>query len=214
MSTEAIDRAGIDAVGGSTGQRRPDFRQLLGEAAWSNLPRAVQARFGSRAHCGHDTLYRGSMSVRASVCGRILAHVCRLIGTPVAPWTGEQVRMHVRVFECATGIVWERKYEFADHAPVVVRSTKQLDSDGHLVESLGAGLHMRLRVYEALGQLHFLSSGYYFAIGALRIALPGWFLPGTTHVIHADLGAGNFRFSMVTRHRWLGELYAQHGVFR
>lgn len=194
-------------------ERRPDFRRLLGDAAWGRLPQAVRARFDSHAHSSQTTVYRGEMRVAASRSGRWLAQLCRLIGTPVAPHVGDVVPMQVRVFDTPQGVVWERRYEFAGRAPVIVRSTKQLDDNGGLVEALNAGLHMRLRVFEERGQLHFLSTGYYFHAGMLRFNLPDWFLPGATHVVHEDLGAGLFRFSMRTIHRWFGEMFFQDGVF-
>lgn len=194
--------------------RHPDFRKLLGEAAWKRLPAAVQLRFAADAHDSAATVYRGRMQVRASLCGRWFAQLCRLIGTPVAPFVGDTVPVHVRVSNCDRGIVWERRYEFPDRAPVTVSSIKQLDDDGTLVEALNAGLHMRLRVYEERGELHFLSTGYFFRAGRIRLALPGWFLPGATHVIHEDRGDGQFRFSMSTEHAWFGEMFFQEGLFQ
>ncbi|HEY5810224.1 MAG TPA: DUF4166 domain-containing protein [Povalibacter sp.] len=195
-------------------ERRPDFRRLLGDAAWSRLPPAVHARFDGHAHSAEATLYRGEMRVRASRGGRWLAQLCRLIGTPVAPYVGDAVPIQVRVFDTPQGVVWERRYAFAGRTPVIVRSTKQLDDDGMLVEALNAGLHMRLRVFEERGELHFLSTGYYFRAGPLRFNLPDWFLPGATHVVHEDLGAGRFRFGMRTNHHWFGEMFFQDGVFQ
>ena len=212
MNIQAMGRIAPQALTALPGSV-PDFHQLLGETAWGCLPEAVQQRFATTAHAHGITTYQGSMTVRASLLGRGLAQVCRLIGTPVAPWTGENVSMRVRVFESDQGIVWERRYEFPDRAAVVVRSTKELNAEGALVESLGAGLHMRLRVYEEHGRLHFVSTGYYFEAVGLRLTLPNWFLPGITHVIHEDLGGGEFRFTMTTDHAWLGQLYFQEGAF-
>lgn len=209
MNTAILD-ADLEPAG-VTG-KHPDFHALLGDAAWNRLPAAVRARFDAHAHAAGATVYRGEACVRASCCGRWLAQLCRLIGTPVAPFVGERVPMEVRVFDGPDGVVWERRYEFADRPAVVVRSTKQLDGGG-LVESLNAGLHMRLHVYEHEGCLHFVSTGYFFRAGGLRCELPRWFLPGVTHVVHRDLGHGEFRFSMSTAHRWFGEMFFQDGVF-
>lgn len=188
----------------------PDFERLLGAAAWARLPAAVRERFAVDAHLT-TTEYRGIACVRASFIGRALAHVCRCIGTPVAPYVGDDVRMSVRVYRDSHGIVWEREYAFP-HRTCIVRSTKQVH-DGALVEKLGAGLHMQLHVQEERGELHFISDGYFFQIGRWRFDLPDGFLPGGTHVAHIDLGAGKFRFTMRTEHGWLGELYYQDGIF-
>jgi Domain of unknown function (DUF4166) len=193
--------------------RVPDFSRLLGPAAWQRLPAAVLRRFAN--HANAIAVYRGRMRVSASRIGRMLAHVCRLIGTPVAPYEGPDVPVSVRVYDRPDkgGTVWERRYEFPGRAPTVVSSTKQLDDDGGLVEALSAGLHMRLAVFEKAGVLHFVSTGYFFRIGRLRIALPDWFLPGTTHVVHEDRGSGEFRFALHTEHPRLGEMFHQDGIF-
>lgn len=189
----------------------PDFERLLGADAWARLPAAVRVRFGAAAHASAPTVYRGIACVKASLAGRVLAHVCRCIGTPVAPYVGDEVPIMVRVYRDREGIVWERAYAFSGRT-CVVKSTKQV-AGGALVEKLGAGLHMRLRVYEDDGALRFASVGYFFQLGAWRLDLPDWFLPGGTHVAHVDLGAGQFRFTMRTQHRWFGELFHQDGIF-
>ena len=44
--------------------------------------------------------------------------------------------------------------------------------------------------YPREGVLHFVSNAYYFEFGRMRIRLPAWLPPGTTHVEHIDLGNG------------------------
>lgn len=224
-------------LGPGRSDRHPDFQKLLGPRAWEKLPAAVRTRFAADAHDSADTVYEGSMRVSASFAGRVMAHVCRLIGTPVVPYVGQEIPVRVRVFNGKHGVVWERRYEFPGRPASVVRSTKQLDDDGMLVEALNAGLHMRLRVFEEDGALHFVSTGYFllalqegsfaarliralyplnafFRLGAVRVDLPRWFLPGITHVVHEDLGNGLFRFLMRTEHSHFGEMFLQDGVFR
>jgi len=157
--------------------------------------------------------------VRASYLGRLIALACRLIGTPVAPHSGRNVPAVVRVQPGKGGVEWRREYRWADHRPSIVRSTKVIESGGTLVEVLPAGLCMALQVYEADGVLHFLSHRYFFEfsfaqIGRWRFVLPQCLSPGTTHVEHADLANGWFRFSMTVTHPVFGELFHQTGRFR
>jgi len=211
--TTALVEIGSPAVATARSARSslPDFEQMLGHAAWSRLPPAVRARFDANAHAHGATVYLGATTVRASLTGRMFAHLCRLVGTPVAPFVGDDVPLRVRVYRTGEGIVWERHYQF-EHGDCVVTSTKQSEGDA-LVEKLGAGLHMKLRVFEDAGALHFVSEGYFFRAARLRLDLPDWFLPGGTHVTHEDLGNDRFRFTMRTHHRWFGELYFQDGIF-
>jgi Domain of unknown function (DUF4166) len=213
---QALDRTEGRRLRERAGSRVPDFVELLGRDAWQRLPAAVRARFAPHDLARpYEVLYEGRMHVRASWLGRCLARLCRLMGTPVAPFVHENVPVSVKVFDNATrtGTVWERCYHFPGRDPVTVSSTKQVEADGTLVEALGAGLRMRLRVFEHRGELHFLSTGYYFQLGELCIDLPAWMLPGPTLVTHADLGDGTFLFTMHTAHRRWGDMYEQGGRF-
>jgi len=101
-----------------------------------------------------------------------------------------------------------------------VRSTKVIGPDGTLIEALPACLCMPLDVYEQGGALHFVSRGYYFDLRIrrngrrIKIALPKWLSPGTTHVEHIDECNGWFRFTMTVTHPVCGELFYQTGRFR
>ena len=72
----------------------PDFQALLGDAAWAALSESVRERFSAHADL---RVYDGVMSVQASAVGRLIAQICRLVGTPLAPWTGEDVPVRVTV---------------------------------------------------------------------------------------------------------------------
>lgn len=196
------------------GQRRGhiSIRSIIGEPSWARLPEAVRARFDAEVR---HAQYTGCFElVRASRAGRLLALVCRLLGTPVAPYTGANVVAMVRVFPAATGgMVWERTYNFPGRRTCVVSSIKQTDESGELVEVLPFGLRMPLQVFERRGVLNFVSRGYFFSCLGLRIAVPDFLPPGQTHVSHTDEGGGWFRFTMVTTHKWFGEVFFQTGRF-
>jgi hypothetical protein len=184
---------------------------LLGTVAWQRLPAAVRARFPDPAVAVD---YVGEFEiVRASPLGRLIAWLSLLLGTPVVPRTGEHIPAVVRVGPTERGVAWNREYRWPRNPANLVRSTKVIGADGTLVEELPARLCMPLDVYESAGVLHFVSRGYYFRLGALRLWLPGWLSPGTTHVEHEDEGAGWFRFTLTVRHPLFGELFYQTGRF-
>lgn len=192
----------------------PDFRRLLGREAWNRLPAAVQHRFGPHAP-GARTVYAGQMVVEASPFGWLVAQLCRLIGTPLAPWTGPDVPTSVDVYlDRRGGLVWARTYDFAGRAPVLVSSTKLMDRDGGLLEVVRGGLGMALTASVEDGALHFRSRYYFAGVGPLRLRIPDLLTPGRVHVVHRDRGGGAFLFSMDFQHPWLGRTLFQEGVFR
>jgi hypothetical protein len=204
----------------------PEFRPLryetlLGPAAWERLPPAVRERFAA-----HEAHWAGAMTLHASSCGRWVARLCKLVGSPLPPASDEPVLATVRVeHDPATGgSRWTRRYEFRRRA-IEIRSVKSVDAGGHMIERLPMGLRMDLDLHTDDGALHFVTTGYHLEIPRpfflrrllrrpLRLRFPAWWLPGRTHVVHRDLGDGSFRFTMTIRHAWLGELFHHDGVFR
>lgn len=192
---------------------------VLGESAWLRLPATVRARFAEPVQAVD---YIGEFDVvRASPLGRAIAWFCQAIGTPVVPRTGRNVLAVIHVGPVSRGASWLREYHWPYGHSHRVHSTKVIGADGTLVEELPARLRMPLDVYERQGALHFVSKGYYFEFGTRRrgaagvkIHLPWWLSPGTTHVEHIDEADGWFRFTMTVTHRIFGEVFYQTGRFR
>ncbi len=192
-----------------------DFERLLGREAWAGLPAPVRRRFGPHAAAGLSTVYDGRMVVEASWYGRLVAQICRLIGTPLAPWTGADVPTSVDVhLDPRGGLVWARTYRFDRRAPVLVSSTKLMTADGELLEVVRGGLGMALTVSVEDGALHFRSRRYFFSLGRLRLPIPDLLTPGRAHVVHRETGGGTFRFTMDFHHPWLGRTLFQDGLFQ
>lgn len=194
---------------------RHGLRDVIGTEAWNRLPEAVRERFADTTEA---VSYAGAFEVvRASVLGRVFAWLGTLVGTPVAPRTGDDVEARVLVRPNAQGVAWDREYRWADGARHLVRSTKVVTGDGKLIEKLPARLCMPLDTYEEGGVLHFVSRGYYFDLGlgdlGFRLWLPALLSPGVTHVEHIDLGHGWFRFTMTVMHPLFGEMFFQTGRF-
>jgi hypothetical protein len=193
----------------------PSFRAILGEVAWRRLPDAVRRRFAWKPAPGRDIVYVGAMAeVNATRIGWLWAQLCRLVGTPLAPHRGTDVPVTVRLSLDGDGhgIVWERLYRFPGRAPVRCVSVKKAAAGG-LVEVVGRRIGMRLALSERHGALHFRSIGYFWQTRRRRIALPAFLTPGEMHVVHADLGAGRFRFRISVTHRLFGQILYQDGVF-
>ena len=109
--------------------------------------------------------------------------------------------------------VWNRSYLLPRGQRYTVTSVKRFDPDAGLLECLGRGFVMHLDLYAEPDALHFVSAGYAWHCGPVKIPLPRLLSPGDTHVIHRELGGGRFRFTLSIRHPWLGELAYQEGDF-
>jgi uncharacterized protein DUF4166 len=194
----------------------PSFKRLLGELAWRRLAPAVRERFRWKPSAAAEIRYVGEMTVvRSSAVGWVLAQLCRLIGTPLAPHRGTNVPVTVMLTldRDGAGVVWRRVYRFPNRPAVACVSIKKSSAADGLIECVGGGIGMWLRLSERAGALHFRSTGYFCAVGRWRLALPDWLTPGALHVAHSDEGEGRFRFRISVRHPVLGETFFQDGVF-
>lgn len=190
-----------------------DLHALVGAAGWSRLPLAVQRRFAI-AHT--DVTYQGHMDLRCSRIGHLYTVLARLLGSPLASINACAVPTTVRVSDNGRGgVVWERCFH-AKKNERTVRSTKELDVDGGLLERTDGGLSMSLKVFEEAGALVFRSRRFWLVWGRLRLPVPGLLTPGTCRVVHTDLGHlghGLFRFTLSMEHPLWGETFYQTGVF-
>jgi len=216
------DKPGHNGERGSTPlpspalQPDPSFEHLLGEPAWRRLAPAIRERFRWKPAPGAEIRYHGEMAVvRSSGVGWVLAQLCRLIGTPLAPHRGADVPVTVTLSldRDGSGIVWRRIYRFPGRRAVACVSVKRATAADGLIECVGGGVGMWLRLSERAGALHFHSTGYFWALGRWRITVPDWLTPGALHVSHSDEGEHRFRFRISVTHPILGETFFQDGVF-
>ncbi len=200
-----------------SGSGKQDFAALVGPEGWQRLSPLTRSRFACSAGM-KDITYEGAMqSVRCSRTGYLLAQFCRLFGTPLAPFEGRDIPIEVRVHNDPEkgGVAWDRVYFFPGRKPITVTSAKVFTDDGKmLLECVGGGFGMRLKVFERDRKLHFLSQSYFWRSAGVFIRLPDWLTPGVAHVIHSDLGDGRFRFEMTMQHNRLGETFYQDGTFK
>lgn len=190
------------------------FRRLIGEADWALLPSAVQSRF-RRLSGSAAEMYLGQVtSCRMSHAGRLLAQAARLIGAPLPLVGGAGGTAAVLVSETAGGQRWTRLYDRPGRRPQLIRSCKRFAGPTGLEEAIGGGFTVSLRVTVAANALHFISAGYCWQVGKLRLRLPRWLEPGTLVVSHIDEGGGSFSFGLTLRHSLLGLLVEQSARFR
>lgn len=201
-------RVGAAREGGLT------IRRLVGEAGWWRLAPAVRERFGVSPADGERWHYRGVMrTVSMSAPGRAMAWISRIIGSPVAHLSGDDVPIDVFVYPERGGTAWERRYHFAKNSSVTAKTVKKIDRYGRMLECFGAGTGMELDVYEANNALHFRSTAFFVDMGGGRARMPASLSPGTLLVEHIDEGRGWFRFRMTVEHTLFGRMFFQDGVF-
>lgn len=210
----AITGAAVPERAGELADLR--FRSLLSAEAWAALPPAVRRRFSKRVTGGTTVAYRGGVvAVSANPAGRLLAEAARLIGGPL-PLVFEPGASVVTVTEdhVGQGQVWTRLYARRSGFPQVIHSAKRFAGPTGLEEYVGAGVGMALTVAVEDEALVFRSAFYFVTVLGLRLRLPRWAEPGRLTIVHRDLGAGEFAFTLALDHPWLGRLVGQDATFK
>lgn len=195
---------------------KSNYRSLLGEQAWNRLHTAIQKRF-TEAACHKPVTYVGIMEeVSLSFAGKLLAQLCRLIGTPLALHAGKHIPTRVCVYpnKELQGVTWDRYYYFPYKRTNRVKSTKCIRSDLGLVEVVGCGFGMQLTLREQEGALLFESSRFFLQLGKFRVSIPDLLTPGTTTVMQKALDSERFQFSLDVVHPLLGRVFYQLGTFQ
>ncbi|TAL26950.1 MAG: DUF4166 domain-containing protein [Alphaproteobacteria bacterium] len=186
-------------------------------ADWAKLHPNVQARFDREPGLGETITFTGAMTeMRCSRAGWLFATLTRIIGNPLAPFSGKDIPMDVALFRKPgrDGVFWRRTYFRPGKEAYVVISIKRESKKGEMLECVGGGFGMKLKVSARDGDMHFESYRYFWNPLGLYIPLPHWISPGKAHVVHHDLGGGDFRFTISMVHPQLGETFYQDGIFR
>jgi hypothetical protein len=194
----------------------PVYRDALGDLAWARLKPEIRQRFSVRPTAEQCVRYAGVMeSVDLSFMGWLFAQVCRLIGTPLVPYRGKNVRTEIELTwdKKLNGVAWHRAYCFGPDRIFTVRSTKSKGNSGELVEHIGCGFSMRLKLSEREGDLVFTSTAYQFSIAGWVFQIPAFLTPGVTTVTHEQIEGDRFRFSLSVDHPLLGTTIFQDGEF-
>jgi hypothetical protein len=191
------------------------FRDQLGDS-WSAVPLNVRARFDHDPVPGAVVSYRGVMSrVACSPAGKLLGWLLQRTGA-LMPHEGCDVPVEIEVWtDATTGAVHKRRtYRFANQRPFVFRSRMERQADGRLVEHVGGGFGMYVRVCADPLGLRFREGGYFLQLAGLRVPIP-WLLGlGQVELVHADVDEAQFDVSIEIAHPLLGRLFSQAGRFR
>lgn len=195
------------------------FRQLFTDEEWHALPAPVRQRFGRRVATGEAIVYRGHVEYnRVNRWGRILNAALKLIGAPLPLDTQNAgAAAIVTVTESPEGgQIWMRQYARQDNKrrfPQVIQSAKRFTGATGIEEHIGGGIGMSLFPLVENRELVFRAKDIFLDIGRIRLTLPRWLGPNVLRAGHEEMGGGEFVFTLLLTHKWLGTLIDQRVRF-
>jgi len=192
------------------------FRQLLGSAAWHQLPAAVRERFSKRLEGGRTVVYVGRTThMRMNRVGVVLAQLARIIGGPLPLSRDVDVPSVVTVTEdvATGGQIWTRLYAHRNGFPQVIHSSKRFSGPTGLEEHVGYGIGMTLTLTANPTTLTFASDRYFFQLGEFRMYVPKWLIPGQLTIGHHEISPQRFAFTLDLEHPMFGHMIHQRTEF-
>ena len=144
------------------------IKEQLGES-WDRLNPNIRERFSRDPGPGEVINYTGIMHViRRSLPGCLFAYLTYVIGKPLTPFAEQEITMNVNLTSENGGVCWQRIY-YRNNKEFIVRSIKKAGRRGEMMECVGGGFGMLLRVFEEDAALHFESYRFFWQLFGLRI---------------------------------------------
>ncbi len=192
------------------------IRRALGEQ-WQTLHPDIQNRFNKNPAIGKPLRYHGKLErLDCSFIGKILGYLTKpFIKGALLPYRDENFPVDIQVYSKKNSpyLFKHRIYQLNHRRAVEFISYMEETPNGDILEYVGAGLGMKLKVFSQDGNLHFRSAGYFWDIGLCRIPIPSLFTPGKTFLSHINEGPNQFRIRIDMKHILFGMMYVQTGVF-
>lgn len=191
----------------------PIMHRALNEG-WNRLGGVVRRHYDVTPGTEDVVVMNGIMTVYHSRLAYPFLLVGRIIGALIAE-KGEDVPVRVRNW-CRPGspaMHWHRTFHFPGGLPLVFASRMEYLEGDEIIEYVGFGLGVRLRLTEDNGALVFDSRGYEWALGPLRVRLPDWVFLGKTRIRETPIDDRRFRVEFTMRHPLLGETFGYNGEF-
>ena len=193
------------------------FRRVLGDE-WRKLHPDIQHRFGQNPQVGHRLHYTGTLwELSCSRLGRLLAWATQpIVRGALIPVTDHDFPVDIEVYSRPgdPAIFKQRIYRLNGRKPIMFTSRMVALGTDRVIEYVGAGLGMVLKLSVDDGNLHFTSERYFFQIFGTRIPLPGVLTPGKTFLVHRNEGPERFSIRIEIRHALFGTTFTQAGEFR
>lgn len=193
----------------------PVVQAALGED-WQRLPETLRRNFD--LHPGDEDLVclEGRMyEIRHSWFAKLLIYPAQLCGALV-PYQGRDVPIRIEIHTSADNgsfMHWRRIHHFPGKAPVVFASCMEYFRGNEIIERVGWGLGMRMRVSLDGDVLRFTSVCYQWDILGVKLRIPNWLLLGRGQLRERQVTPEKFEMFFEINHPLWGRTFTYNGVF-
>lgn len=184
------------------------MQQVLGED-WHKLPEAIRKHYDIVN--GDQSRLRGEMEISYPKYLFPLVWIIHLFGGLVL-WPGKTVVAQVEKQAEGSILYWRRTLSYRDGKSDCFYSSMRYAADHELIEDIGFGFGLRMRVEVENGDLLYRSLEHFWQWRNFKLTIPDWLLLGSAEIREQALADG-FRLDFRLKHPLWGLAYRYRGEF-
>lgn len=186
------------------------LQQALGED-WHKLPGVIQRHY--QLYNGQQNVLEGTMAIAYPSFMFPLIWLLHLFGGLVL-WSGNEVQTRVQKTAGADILHWQRIMTYPDGKIDYFRSQMRYLDEHELVEMIGFGFGLHLKVEVCNGDLLYRSNGHFWQWRKFSVNIPDWLLLGSATISEHAVSEEEFYLDFTITHPLWGETYSYRGSFR
>lgn len=183
---------------------------------WHKLPLVIQAHYQLQQGQQTRNSVAGIMRVNYPFFVRPMLFITRLMGGLI-DLKGDNMNARVEKW-VADGIpntlFWKRIIQAPDGKRTVFASRMEYQQGNELIEYVGGGFGLRLKLSVENNKLVYRSNGHLWQIGKLRIPIPDVLFLGHATITETAISENQFELDFRINHPLLGETYHYGGEFQ
>jgi hypothetical protein len=186
------------------------MERVLGDD-WHKLPAVIQRHYHISG--GQQSRLQGTMEIAYPGYLYPLVWLIHLFGGLVL-WRGPAVQANVDKTADGGILHWQRSMTYPDGKIDYFRSQMHFAAAHELIETIGFGFGLRLKVEVRNGDLLYRSQGHFWRWGRLQLNIPDWLLLGSATISEHAVSAEEFYLDFTIKHPLWGVSYSYRGRFR
>jgi Domain of unknown function (DUF4166) len=188
------------------------MQHVLGDA-WGKLPSVIQRHYQITAP-QHSVTVTGTLSIDYPVWIKPILMFTRLMGALIdVKGDNNQVTVQKWQTDNPDVLYWQRDIFTEKGTHTVFASRMEYQNTGELIEFVGGGFGIRLKLSVENGTLVYRSQTHLFKLGKWLIPIPDWLALGQALITEKALSNDSFLLDFRIVHPLWGETYRYGGVF-
>jgi hypothetical protein len=191
----------------------PLMQRVLGED-WHELPAVIRSHYDITGP-GKSTIVTGSMTIDYPGWLSPALKLLRL-GKALIDMKGGPMAVQVKKWQDDDGsaLCWHRDIQDGDGRRRLFPSRMIRQQDHELIEYVGMGFGIRLKVGVEEGRLVYRSNGHLLKLGIITLPIPDSLLLGRAVISEEALSEDSFLLRFEIMHPLWGKTYSYGGIFK